>query len=132
MYATFIHPITGENRQVKIGKSWTLFLFGTFLGIPFFIRKMYSWGIFMCTLYLLYIITIIATFTTGDETYGIFNSIIYLIFLGFAGYFLVYGNKMTAKYYLQQGFRIKSDNELISKQVKITWNFPDDVFIKSE
>ncbi len=46
MFANFIHPVTGEKRQVKIGLSWTLFFFGEFFGIPFFIGYNY-----MCTEY---------------------------------------------------------------------------------
>ena len=46
MFANFIHPVTGEKRQVKIGLSWTLFFFGEFFGIPFFIRKSFLCCIF--------------------------------------------------------------------------------------
>ena len=127
MFANFIHPVTGEKRKVKIGLSLTLSFFGEFFGIPFFIRKMYSLGIFICVLN---IVLIIISFV--DDYY----QTKFLVPLGFGELGLLFvllfqGNKMTAKYYLNQGFRIKNDDEFVKKQVKIAWKFTDDVFVEN-
>lgn len=131
MFANFIHPVTGEIRQVKIGNSWILFFFGTFFGIPFFIRKMYSWGILMCLLLIAYFTTLFLSIESRADEANLYLSLLQFALLWLQGYFLVDGNKMTAKYYLMQGFRIKNDNKLVKKQVKITWNFTDDVFVEN-
>ena len=133
MYVNFIHPVTGEARQVKLGYSWTLFFFGMLFGIPFFIRKMYSYGIIICLLLIKHIINI-ALFDAGYYSSYLeqYLLIVNFLSLGVSCTFFVQGNKMTAKYYLTHGFRIKDNNEHIKQQVKIAWGFTDDVFIKSE
>ena len=127
MFANFIHPVTGEKRQVKIGLSWTLFFFGKFFGIPFFIRKMYSLGIIICVLNIVHIII-----SFVDDYYQT-KFLVPLSYgeIGLLFVLLFQGNKMTAQYYLKQGFRIENDDELVKKQVKIAWKFTDDVFVEN-
>lgn len=131
MFVNFIHPVTGEKRQVKIGWSWTLFFFGTFFGIPFFIRKMYSWAILMCLLLISYLTTVFLSIESRADEANLYLTLFQFALFGLQGYFLVDGNKMTAKYYLNQGFRIENDDEFVKKQVKIAWKFTDDVFVEN-
>lgn len=128
MFANFINQKTGELRQVKIGISWTLFLFGQTLGIPFFIRKMHFLGIIMIFWWLFLQIGINTFGFLGEAGYVAIIAMLIVSFV-IAFYFLFQGNKMTAKYYLEQGFRIKSDNEFVKQQVKIIWKFDDNVFL---
>ena len=67
----------GVTREVKVGFSWTGFLFG---GIPFFFRGMPIHGV--------------AWLVLGVVTFGLTNLI-----LGF----LI--NKQTANYYLEHGYK---------------------------
>lgn len=66
----------------------------------------------------------------ADEA-NLYLALFQFALLGLQGYFLVDGNKMTAKYYLNQGFRIENDDEFVKKQVKIAWKFTDDVFVEN-
>ncbi len=131
MFANFIHPVTGEKRQVKMGLSWTLFFFGTFFGIPFFIRKMYSWGILMCLLLIPYFAAVFLSIDSGTDEVNLYLTLLQFVLLGLQCNFFIYGNKMTAKYYLNQGFRIENDDEFVKKQIKISWKFTDDVFVEN-
>lgn len=131
MFANFIHPVTGEKRQVKMGLSWTLFFFGTFFGIPFFIRKMYSWGILMCLLLIPYFAAVFLSIDSGTDEVNLYLTLLQFVLLGLQCNFFIYSNKMTAKYYLNQGFRIENDDEFVKKQIKISWKFTDDVFVEN-
>ena len=44
MQVVMKNPRTGQLRDVKIGWSWTLFLFSHFFGLPLFLRKLNMWG----------------------------------------------------------------------------------------
>ena len=72
----------GVHRECKVGFSWTIFFFG---GFPFLFRGMALHGALF----------IVAGFFTA----GISNLIICFI-----------GNKMTAKYYLENGYARTGDN----------------------
>lgn len=67
---------SGVLREVKVGFSWTIFFFG---GIPFLFRGMPLHGV--------------AFIIAGLITFGFSNLILSFI-----------GNKMTAKYYLENGY----------------------------
>lgn len=127
MFANFIHPVTGDTRKVKIGKSWTLFFFGGFFGIPFFIRKAYLLGIFMCVVSVIHIII-----SFVDDYYQT-NFLRPLSFgeLGLMFVFLFQGNKITAEYYLRKGFKIINDDEIVKEQIKSAWKLTDDVFVEN-
>lgn len=138
MFANFIHPITGEKRQVKIGWSWTLFFFWGFYGIPFFVRKMISYGvgaiilpILSGTIFGVIMAIMFGSSLSEDELIGLFFLLYMFVYLIISILLLVKGNKMTAKYYLNQGFRIENDDEFVKKQVKIAWKFTDDVFVEN-
>lgn len=44
------NPATNEAKRIKIGFSWTTFLFADFFGIPLFLRRLYSLGL-VCVLF---------------------------------------------------------------------------------
>lgn len=137
MFVNFIHPVTGEMRQVKLGVSWTLFLFWWFYGVPFFIRKMISYGIGVIILPfitgLIYSI-IMGLFFNVSEMQDIVTFFVLLIIqnLIISILLLIYGNKMTAKYYVKKGFRIYEQDDYKKRTIQTMWLFPDEAFVKQE
>lgn len=137
MFVNFIHPVTGEMRQVKMGVSWTLFLFWWFYGVPFFIRKMISYGIGVIILPfitgLIYSI-IMGLFFNVSEMEDIVTFFVLLIIqnLIISILLLIYGNKMTAKYYVKKGFRIYEKDDYKKRTIQTMWLFPDEAFVKQE
>ena len=92
----FRNQSTGEMKSVKVGWSWTLFLFGSVLGIPFFMRKFWSAGVAMIAWDILCVVIANSASDTLLRGAG--------IGLGMA--LGIYGNKETARYYLKHGWEL--------------------------
>jgi hypothetical protein len=99
MRVGFVNPKTGEMREVKVGWSWTLFLFSGFLGIPLFLRKLNTWGFVFMALWAVNFFSGMA----GSEAAAL-SLLVGLIFLGLQIWMGVKGNEMTAKNYLELGW----------------------------
>lgn len=94
---------TGEVKSVKVGWSWTLFLFGVVLcGIPLFLRRLYAWGALVAALWIADLIT--SVMMAGTEIDTTINLVLALAFTGLAVLFGLKGNEMTAKNYLENGW----------------------------
>lgn len=119
MNVTMVNPSTGEGKEVKIGWSWILFLFSSFLGIPLFLRKLYVWGGVMLILWLVYIIAP-AIMPTEEESAGLFI-LFNLIFLGLSIWLGLKGNEMTAKNYLELGWKFNNSDSDEVKFAKNKW-----------
>ena len=110
---------TGELKEVKVGWSWTLFFFSSFLGIPLFLRKLHIFGgIFL----VLWIINLIAPslMHTQDEALEI-TIIINLLIFGLAIWMGIKGNEMTAKNYLENGWSFDEEESNSVKFAKGKW-----------
>lgn len=119
MNVTMVNPSTGEGKEVKIGWSWILFLFSSFLGIPLFLRKLYVWGGVMLILWLVYIIAP-SIMSTEEESVGLFV-VLNLIFLGLSIWLGLKGNEMTAKNYLELGWKFSNPESDEVKFAKNKW-----------
>lgn len=118
----FINPLTGESRFVKIGLSWTLFFF---CPIVLLMRRLYGlWTVW-------FFVWVLTLLLFSNQMHSL-NNIFTLILLVFAFFLFFAGNKITAKKYINSGFRISTENEMIVQQVKLSWNFPDEAFIKPD
>ena len=85
----FKNPRTGELRKVKVGWSWTLFLFSGVLGIPLFLRKLNIWGFVFLALWIVNLIISSMDFP-GDQK--AFNTLIFfLLFLALQIWFGIKG-----------------------------------------
>jgi Protein of unknown function (DUF2628). len=113
------NPKTGEVKEVKVGWSWTLFLFSGVFGLPLFLRKLNIWGGICIALW--FASAIVPSFS-GDEMEALGISIaMMLLLLGMNIFLGIKGNEMTAKNYLEQGWEfIEPDSELV-KAAKGKW-----------
>ena len=113
------NPATGELKEVKVGWSWTLFFFSSFLGIPLFLRKLHIWGgVFL----ILWIVNLIAPslMPTQEETLGL-TIIVNLLILGLVIWMGIKGNEMTAKNYLENGWSFDESESDSVKFAKGKW-----------
>lgn len=131
----FINPLTNEIRFVKLGLSWTLFFF---YPIVLFVRKIYDLGIvvFAVSVYFGIESVFILSFNDGFDgaslSIAILTTLSLFIDCGIRAFFLLLGNKLTAKKYIDNGFRVVAENELQLQQIKIAWKLPDEAFINPD
>ena len=113
------NPKTGEVKEVKIGWSWTLFLFsGFFLGLPLFLRKLHVWGSIYIALCVVYVATI--GIVPGEAAIIILLPL-YIVMFGLQIFVAIKGNEMTAKKYLENGWRFVEPDSKLTKMAKMRW-----------
>lgn len=112
------NPKTGEIKEVKLGWSWTLFLFSSLFGLPLFLRRLYIWGgIFLA----LWVVNLIAPRLMGPEEAMFFVSFLFFVFMGLQIFLGVKGNEMTAKNYLEHDWAFVEPDSEITKLAKMRW-----------
>jgi hypothetical protein len=115
------NPQTKETRLVKVGWSWTLFLFSGFFGIPLFRRKLMSWAY----LFLGFNVVFILAAISGSATSNFFSFVsmvaewALLFLLGFKG------NEITAKTWLSEGWQFAESDADATKFAKLQWGISD-------
>lgn len=100
---------TGEVKDIKIGWSWTLFLFSGLLGIPLFLRRLNTWGGAMIAFWVVY--QVVPALMTNPDDRAALNIGLGLLGIGLSVFFGLKGNELTAKHWLENGW---------------TWANPDD------
>lgn len=118
MKVSFKNPKTGELKGVKVGWSWTLFLFSGFLGIPLFNRKLYMWGFFFLVLWVVNFFC--SHFLDGDEAI-VTSLLLSCLFIGLGIWMGIKGNEMTAKNYLEQGWIFAEPNAELARFASGKW-----------
>lgn len=125
---------TGEVQTVNTCKwDWFLFLFSGLWGIPLFFKKLYTWGFIFFFLQLSYLHYY--TQLSSIDSYGSYGSIppaysayilatiiLFILIIALDVYFGLYGNKLLAVNYLDNGWKIlnKDMNEI--KDTFKRWN----------
>ena len=107
----FQNTATGELKTVKVGFSWTLFLFSGIFGLPCFIRGLTTWGAIMAVGAILYY----ATIATPIVFFLMWPMLALQIYLG------VKGNELTAKNYLANGWQFAEPEAIATKQGRQKW-----------
>ena len=95
MHVTFTNPQTGQQKSVKQGFSWVLFLLTEFYGIPLFIRGLHLHGAIVA------LIGAVALFSPG------FSVMVPLAGLGLIGSMVFYGikgNELTMAHLERKGW----------------------------
>jgi len=117
----FKNPKGNTIYWAKVGFDWGAFWGALLLaGLPFFLRKMNTFGIYFLVL------ALIDTVGAGFENFSKEDSwFIYFVVgldLALATYFGIRGGKLTARHYLEEGYVILTkDKDLLSRAQK-KWN----------
>lgn len=95
MKVTMKNSKTGKVKEIKVGWSWTLFLFSGLFGLPLFLRKLHVWGGVCLGLWMV-------RYTLAKR--GVASITLTVIFLGIQIFLGIKGNEFTAKNYLKRGW----------------------------
>lgn len=119
MFVTLNNPKTGEYKSIRIGWSWTCFLFSGLFGVPLFARRLYGLGAAMAALSLFtysgvpYILVHAdyavdgmgaATGLSADDATRLFNIALGVLVFLLALFFGWHGNKLTFVRLLKLGW----------------------------
>lgn len=109
----FRNDRSGEIKRVKVGWSWVLFFFCTFLGIPLFLRKLTGLGIMFLAIWIISAVLII---TAGPAGIVVLSLLMPLnIWMGLKG------NEMTGKKLLEIGWSFTDPDGENAKYAKTRW-----------
>jgi len=91
---------TGTVREVKVGWSWTLFLFSGLFGLPLFLRRFPTCGFVFLALWAVGLLGPLAGGNVSAIVVLLLSLFVLLhVFLG------IKGNEMILRNYLEQGWR---------------------------
>ena len=105
------HKASSQVREIKVGWSWTCFLFGGFFGFPLFLRELNFWGTVMIGLLVFRPVMDLA----GAAPLSL---IVDLIMLVLSIWFGIKANEMAAKNYLSNGWVFAERNSEVVKLAK--------------
>jgi len=112
------NPKTGEIKEVKVGWSWTLFLFSGLFGLPLFLRKLYIWG---AIFFALWIVNMVAPSALPENEGLVLSISLGVIFLALEIFVGIKGNEMTAKNYLENNWTFVEPDSELTKMAKMRW-----------
>ena len=122
MHVAFRNPRNGQIKQVKIGWSWTLFLFAGVLGIPLFLRKLNSWGGVFLALWVVNALFQILTMDVIAKSAALWSYAV--ILLALRVWIARHGNRLTAESYLDAGWEFVDPQGESAKHARAKW-WPD-------
>ena len=114
----FQNPKNSAVETVKIGFSWTSFMFADVLGIPLFNRRLYGWGVFMLIWSVVLSMLWLESFNGNSSPWlgtMIFFGFFIKLFLGFRA------NQMAAKNYIKNGWKFTYPDALETKLGQTRW-----------
>jgi hypothetical protein len=117
MQVRFTNPGTGKLKDVKVGWSWTLFMYSSVFGLPLFLRKLHFWGlVFM----LLSIVDVLAPAVVQTDIPA-YAGLMFFVFLVPAMWIGLMGNEMTAKALLERGWPLVDPQSDTARQACRKW-----------
>lgn len=116
------NPRTGETKAIKVGWSWTLFLFSGFLGIPAFLRKLNTWGYVFLAIWGVNAVILFSASPTGRAGWMVVSNIAMLGLCAFLGH---KGNEMTVKNLLDLGWVFAEPNSPEVAIARKRWKLAD-------
>lgn len=119
----FQNPKTGETKTVKAGFSWVLLFFSGVFGLPLFLRGLHIWGGIMAGLWGFNLLIQALLIDTGAGQTATIP--ITLFVLGLSVWFGIKGNEMTAKNYLEKGWKtLETDSDAV-KHARNKWGLSE-------
>lgn len=142
MKITFINPQTEKTKKVKLGFNWILFGFAEIYAIPFFVYRLYFFGI-------IFLLSCLACGYFGAPYYNAFvndpyiitdldkilpfytpplviSAIINITLLILSG---IYGNRLIANNYIKKGWIITETNPEIIANIIKKWKLSETDFV---
>lgn len=104
---------SGEIKRVKVGWSWVLFFFCTFLGIPLFLRRLHGLGIMFLVIW---IISVVLSMMLGPA-----GSAVTLLLIPLNIWMGLKGNEITGKKLLETGWSFTDPDGENAKYAKTRW-----------
>ena len=116
------NPRTGDRKPVKVGWSWTYFLFSWLLGLPLFRNGLVLWGGLVVVLWsvdfgLPYILP-----PTAEP--GLLILVPPAAIACLAVFVGLHGNAMVAKRYLAQGYVFAKSDTAEARHARQQWGAP--------
>ena len=119
-YVNLQHERTGELKSVKVGWSWTLFLFSQAWGIPLFFRRMFDWAAvcFILSAVNFWLLMIADTDPAARDISGILG----VGSIGISVFLALRGNELTAKRMLREGWTFSNPDDVVTHHAKRVWS----------
>ena len=118
-------PQTGEIRQVKVGWSWTLFFFVTWLGVPLYLRGLKGLATVFAVMFLLGLLLSLGA--GASDVIGALALLLFLIQTAGSFWMGLKGNEVTARHYLSQGWRFVDDQSPAVVLANTKWHLPQNI-----
>ncbi len=118
----FRDPRTSEIKLVKVGWSWTLFLFAWLFGIPLFMRKLVSWGLLFLAMNFVFMLSQPHLEKPPAAFLWLATGILQIVLIF---YISAKGNELTAKGYLARGWQFLEPESDLTKFAKLQWHIFD-------
>ncbi|MDE1571182.1 hypothetical protein [Aquabacter sediminis] len=123
MKLQLINPRTGELKAIKVGFSWTLFLFAGFFGIPLMLRKLYGWAALFLAISLLSPFAMDLASAETDREVFIAVTLSFGFQLAALLIIAIKGNELTAKRLIDKGWTFANPDSLETQLAKRKWGF---------
>ena len=115
------NPRTGDHKALKVGWSWSLFMFANAFGFPLFRRGLVVWGAVMVVLGGLNLaLPLMAVGAANGPIWEAQGMLTALIF-GFSVFFALKGNAMTARRYFLLGYRFARPDSPEARHAMTRW-----------
>jgi len=120
------NPVTGEIKQLKVGWSWTCFIFSSTFGIPLFLRELNGWGAVMCCISILLIyknMLILSSnlFVINRISLDFMGLTLALLGLGLSIWLGISANKLYGLKLLEKGWLFSEPNSKETLFAKEQW-----------
>ena len=124
MRVQFNKPDSHQVREVKVGFSWTLFLFSGFLGVPLFMRRLDILGGVFLALFMTRFLFLIPGSGGQATVLMIIGILLPVVWFCLALWIGAKGNELTAKNYLKRGWVFANPESDMVRTAKVEWGIP--------